>query len=149
MDTFHIVDDEPAIRELLQNILQRGGYESMCFEDAASYITHMESEDYQPPTAILSDRNMPGMDGYALVQHVRQKLPQQKIVMVSGDPSGDDAANKQLCYTLAKPFRMQDVLDLAKALSNCHNANCQPNEEQGQCAFGIPHQCPTCMQHND
>jgi len=129
MNIFHIVDDEPAIRDLLQAMLQRGGYETVCFEDAFAYVSHMENEDYQPPTAILSDRNMPGMDGYALVHHVRQKLPQQKIVMISGDPNGGDEANEHLCYTLGKPFRMKEVLDLAATLSGC-----QPDGECRECS---------------
>jgi CheY-like chemotaxis protein len=62
-----IVDDEPAIRKLLSLAFVRAGYDVRTAADPYKAIEACVSESFD---AILSDVQMPGMDGHALVRWV-------------------------------------------------------------------------------
>ena|SRR5579863_7379197 len=65
MPSLLIVDDEPSIRSLLWLTFVRAGYE---VKTAADALKAMELCGSQPFDAILSDVEMPGMDGHCLVR---------------------------------------------------------------------------------
>ncbi len=65
-----VVDDEENILEVLQLLLERGGYEVWT---AMSPVSALELLRTQEPDLIISDVNMPGMDGYAFFQQVQSR----------------------------------------------------------------------------
>lgn len=131
---FHIIDDEDYIRDILEAMISRMGHHTQNFSSGNDYLTFMNSPKYTSPTAILTDYMMPGMNGYELIQHVRDKFPLQKIVLVSGTPERQESEQHGLCYTLQKPFKM-DMLDtLITALINCH----EKHANNGYCPLNKP-----------
>jgi len=137
MYEFHIIDDEDYIRELLGAMISSCGHLTQEFSSASSYLTFMNSPEYKPPTAILTDYMMPNMNGYELIQHVHQKLPKQKIVLVSGSPAHQINELPGLCHTLQKPFKMIELDAIITALIYCHenpeaSEQCPLNKE---CSF--------------
>ncbi|MFQ5582439.1 MAG: response regulator [Mariprofundaceae bacterium] len=142
--SFHIIDDEPAVREILDAFISHDGYETLCFDSAEAYLEHFSSPEYVPPIAILTDYMMPGMKGYALVKHIRQRAPYQKIAIVSGTADADHEANTELCYMLHKPFTRDDILSFIHAMAACEDAciagvRCYAHS---MCEFGLKHPCP-------
>jgi len=105
-----VVDDEPALRELSKEILSSQGYSVFCAESVTQALNILSSE---PVEMMLCDVIMPDVNGYELVQQVRQKYPQVKIQMVSGysDNHYISEENKKLHQErLQKPFEIASLL---------------------------------------
>ena len=64
-----VVDDDPDSRELLATWLGRCGAEVLACESSASAAAALDSA---PVNLIVADLGMPGLDGYGLIEHVRQ-----------------------------------------------------------------------------
>jgi len=142
--SFHIIDDQPAVRMILSAFIEHDGHETLSFESAETYLEYFSSPAYAPPTAILTDYMMPGMNGYALATYIRRQAPFQKIVVISAMADAADEANSELCYTLGKPFTRESVSSLVRALVACQHA-CMPGIRcyaHAMCEFGLDYPCP-------
>ena len=109
-----IVDDEPALREITQEILTMAGYEVLIADtgDAALNILASETVDL-----LLSDIIMPQMSGYELAKIVSEKYPTIKIQLASGYSSEQPLQQEPLQNPiLRKPFRAAELLNTIAAL---------------------------------
>jgi len=108
-ETILVVDDEPGLRHLTQEILVAQGYRVLCAENGEQALTILETE---PVDLLLSDVIMPGMDGYQLSAKVRKRYPTVKIQLASGFSDNrhqgveDDDLHQQI---LQKPFTSQEL----------------------------------------
>ena len=64
-----VVDDEPTIRNLLNDLLAEEGYEVILASDGKEAINLAETED---PGVILLDINMPGVNGLEVCQKLKE-----------------------------------------------------------------------------
>ena len=80
-ETILVVDDEPSIREISQEILTEKGYKVFCAEDGQHALELLEKTQID---LLISDVIMPGMDGYQLARRVKLQFPKVKIQLVSG-----------------------------------------------------------------
>jgi CheY-like chemotaxis protein len=64
-----VVDDEPAIVELIRAILERAGYAVMTAQDGRSALELIRRES---PSAAILDINMPEMDGFSVLESLSQ-----------------------------------------------------------------------------
>ena len=71
-----VVDDEPHVTRLVQQRLRSAGYEVDTARNGLEAISCIEASDY---AAIVTDYNMPGMDGRQLVEWVRKERAGQDI----------------------------------------------------------------------
>ncbi|HKI60687.1 MAG TPA: response regulator [Mariprofundaceae bacterium] len=142
---FHIVDDIPELRDILQSLMKHRGYDSMVFDSTESYLAYFHSLEFAAPIAIITDYVMTGENGFELIKAVREKLPMQKAVIVSATPSSELEANIEsaLCYSLSKPYRAEKLYALLAALVSCHH-ECGTNKDgfEAECKFGLEHECP-------
>jgi PAS domain S-box-containing protein len=69
-----VVDDEEDMRDLVQVILEQQGAQVTVAASAAEVLMLF---DRQQPDILISDIGMPDMDGYMLMQQIRQRSPQQ------------------------------------------------------------------------
>ncbi len=76
-----IVDDDEAVRDSLQALLESRGHQVVSFGDAESFLAA-----YRPGQAgcALVDLRMPGMDGLTLLDRLRAKGARLPIIMVTG-----------------------------------------------------------------
>jgi DNA-binding response OmpR family regulator len=83
-----LAEDAPMERELLQYFLQKGGYEVEC---AADGLEALEKITRDPFHILLTDWEMPGMDGAALCRSVREaQLPGYVyILLLTGHGTSD------------------------------------------------------------
>lgn len=88
-ETILVVDDEAAIRQLTQKILEMNGYMVLLAEDGAEAVA-CYAQHKAEIALVLSDMMMPVMDGLALVRALRAINPEVRIVGFSGY-IGDDA----------------------------------------------------------
>lgn len=110
--TILIVDDDESIRELLRMHLSNAGYSVNVAEDAitAGYIVLRS-----PPDLIISDVNMPHMDGFEFIAALKsdKSLPNIPVIFLTSMEEGDHRG-KELGAVgyLTKPVRSDRLLSL-------------------------------------
>jgi CheY-like chemotaxis protein len=80
-----IVDDEEDIRLLLAQLFSARG---LTVRSAADGFEALQQIQKDPPDALLSDLNMPGMSGFELLSVVRRRYPDIHVIATSGAYSG-------------------------------------------------------------
>lgn len=107
-----VVDDDESLRELLRMHLASAGYEVSTAGDAisAGYLVLKN-----PPDLILSDVNMPHMDGFEFVAALKsdKTLPYIPVIFLTSVEDGDHRG-KELGAVgyLTKPVRADRLLEL-------------------------------------
>ncbi|MBI2511736.1 MAG: response regulator [Opitutae bacterium] len=112
-----VVEDEPEVRTLVQRVLQQQGYRVVAAENGAEARRWLDD----PPFAhelrvIVTDMIMPRIGGRELVEHVRQRLPHVRILVMSGFSSGGKNHEAIGDAFLLKPFRHDALLRQVHAL---------------------------------
>lgn len=87
-DTVLIVDDQAAIRGVLQTALTREGYRVLSAPSAEAALKVLESEAVD---VVISDEKMPGMSGTQFLAIVRQRYPDTIRIILTGYASLDTA----------------------------------------------------------
>jgi response regulator RpfG family c-di-GMP phosphodiesterase len=112
------VDDEPAILNALRRTLTRDGYEVLKATSAVEALAILERE--HGVDVVLSDQQMPGMTGIAMMEQVRRSFPDTVRLLVSAQcdiQAASDAINDGLISRFVlKPWRddeLETVLNLA------------------------------------
>ena len=78
--TILIVDDEPDVREVLEEYFQAHGYATIGAANAAAARSLVREQQVH---LALIDIHMPGEDGLSLARHVRERYPGIAIVMLT------------------------------------------------------------------
>lgn len=107
--TILVVDDEPAICVVMQEMLQRKGYHVLTAYDGGAALEILENRSV---SVVISDIVMRGMGGKDLLAAVKQKYPQTAVIMMTG--YGDAFTIKQIMSLgadeyITKPFKGDEV----------------------------------------
>lgn len=104
-----VVDDEPRLRQVLVRLMRADGF---VVDEASGGEEALRSMQAHPATLVISDIQMPGMDGFALLRELRARWPDSAVVMVSGNGDVQTAvgclAVGALDY-ITKPFHLEEV----------------------------------------
>jgi len=109
-ETLLIVDDEPALVELADDILNTYGYQVLSASNARQALSILEKTHID---LVISDVIMPVMDGYQLAARVQKKYPHVKIQMASGfaddrhSITADNTLHQNMLY---KPYTSNTLL---------------------------------------
>jgi putative two-component system response regulator len=76
-----VVDDDDGVRDLLSSVLSFSGYQVDAATCADSALNLADLRDY---TVVLTDINLPGMDGISFCKAIRNRRPHSTVVMISG-----------------------------------------------------------------
>ena len=102
-----LVDDEDSLRKVLKDLLEREGY---VVSEARDGVQALDQVDRVGPDIIVLDLNMPGLDGYGVLSHLRSRPATADIpVLVLTAKSDED--NEVRVFELGaddfltKPFR--------------------------------------------
>ncbi|MRR54785.1 MAG: sigma-54-dependent Fis family transcriptional regulator [Deltaproteobacteria bacterium] len=109
-----VVDDEISMREFLGILMEREGYRVDLADSAESAVTLLQSASYD---LVISDVKMPGMDGLALLAHVREFASDTAVIMVTAFSTAEHAveAMKLGAYDyIAKPFNVEEIRIIVK-----------------------------------
>ncbi|WP_082594882.1 response regulator [Sphingomonas sp. Root710] len=101
------VDDSPSMRMLLRSALSRQGYDVAEAEDGLAALEWLAAN--QRPDLMITDINMPNMDGYGLVETVRTQGPysDMPILVLSTESSDEKMARAREAGAdgwIVKPF---------------------------------------------
>jgi len=106
-----IVDDEPDVMTLFRQQFRREmreGLYVMHFARSASEALDRLAGDIEPQRiVILSDINMPGMDGLALLREIKEKWPELPVMMLTA--YGDDDRRRRAAECGAADFLTKPV----------------------------------------
>ena len=112
-----VVDDEESIREFLDIMLRKEGYDVTCAEDGQKAIETLKKKSFE---MIISDLQMPNVTGIELLKHVKDTSPDIIFMMITAFGTTESAveAMKMGAYDyITKPFKIDEVrLNIANAL---------------------------------
>lgn len=115
-----VVDDSPVVRHMTSKVMARAGWEVMTAKDGIEALEILQNPN--PPAVILSDVEMPRMDGYEFVAAVneREELRQIPIVFITSRVSEkhrERAAELGVSDYLTKPFVESELLRTVERLA--------------------------------
>ena len=104
-----IVDDEPSVRSAIQMMLKYYGYSAQAVDDGHQALESCETGEFD---LVITDYMMPGMNGGELASRIKQRWPDQKIIMVTAfaeDFLAGSVHAKLVDCVLSKPFSLADL----------------------------------------
>jgi two-component system, OmpR family, response regulator MprA len=111
-----VVDDEPAVREALERVLRRDGYDVDLAPDGREAIRRQAAA---PADAVLLDVLMPAIDGLEVCRRMRDTGDRTPVLMLTArDAVGDRVAGLDAGADdyLPKPFSLDELLARLRAL---------------------------------
>ncbi|WCD82590.1 MULTISPECIES: sigma-54-dependent response regulator transcription factor FleR [Pseudomonas] len=109
-----LVEDDRALREALADTLMLGGYD---FREADCAEAALVALGEEPFGMMISDVNMPGMDGHQLLALVRTRYPQLPVLLMTAYGAVEravDAIRQGAADYLVKPFEPRALLELVE-----------------------------------
>ncbi len=114
-----VVDDEPTVTDLLQEFLGSLGYEVEVAPDGESAA---EKLPVFQPDGVLSDLNMSGLSGLAVMRLAHERDPETVVILITGETTlavAIDAMRQGAYDYIIKPFELDDVQgSVERALAN-------------------------------
>lgn len=107
-----VIDDEAAIRAMIEKILRLAGHQVVLAGDGIQGIEQLRAD---PADLIVTDLFMPNQEGLDLIIQLRKEFPKVPIIAMSGKPAGGtllDIAQRLGAVTiLQKPFSADQFLE--------------------------------------
>jgi PAS domain S-box-containing protein len=108
-----IVDDEPALVGVAEEMLAEAGYEPVGFDSSVAALRTLRA-DPDRFDVVLTDEAMPELSGTALADEIRRVRPDLPIVLMSGFSDArvvSRARSSGVREVLRKPLRMRDIAE--------------------------------------
>jgi signal transduction histidine kinase/ActR/RegA family two-component response regulator len=110
-----VIDDEPDVGEILNDLLARDGHTVVFCLDAESALARFAQEPFD---VVVTDLGMPGLSGWEVARLVKQRRPETPVIMVTGwgdriDPA--DAEGRGVDHVVAKPFKRDHMREVIAA----------------------------------
>ena len=118
-----VVDDNPAIRDMVSWALELDGYEPAEAAEGNEALAWMDNaaREGRYPDVILLDLSMPVMDGSAFLARLRAQWgtahPFPSIVVITAVITGSDAVTLGVDHVIIKPFHVRYLLDVIRKLT--------------------------------
>jgi two-component system cell cycle sensor histidine kinase/response regulator CckA len=117
--TILLVDDEPEVRRILQRMLAAQGFTVLAAEDGPSALD-LFARHPDPIHLLITDVEMPDMNGRALARQLRAKAPDLPVLFMSGNMEDELAdgvvPDPKECF-LQKPCTRNELLAGIAALA--------------------------------
>jgi type II secretory ATPase GspE/PulE/Tfp pilus assembly ATPase PilB-like protein/CheY-like chemotaxis protein len=102
-----LVDDEDSLRKVMKDLLERDGY---VVTEARDGVQALDQVDRVGPDIIVLDLNLPGLDGYGVLSHLRSRPATANIPVIVLTAKGDEDNEVRVFELgaddfLTKPFR--------------------------------------------
>ena len=111
-----IVDDEPAVREAVAMVLADEGYTVLLAPDGRTALKMIAAA----PDLLITDLMMPELDGWGLLDHVRERYPALPVILMSAIDltrwRGRSLPALDHTVFLSKPFDLETLLATVRQL---------------------------------
>ena len=115
-----VIDDDLAIRVLLQAVLKRMRFDVELAEDGAAGLEKLRRNGTFD--LILLDLMMPKINGYEFIEKVGQEFPEQRPHIIVFTAAGKRGVEKippnSVCNSILKPFDLEKFIDM---ITDCLN----------------------------
>jgi two-component system cell cycle sensor histidine kinase/response regulator CckA len=110
MDTILVVEDEVAIREMLERGLRQRGYEVLVAEDGDEAL-RMCSKHSKPIQVLLCDVVTPGLGARELIRIAVSMYPSLRVLLMTGYPDEDPfgCGDSEVFQLIRKPFTTSEL----------------------------------------
>ncbi len=119
------VDDQRYFRELIEGLLSDAGYDVRTVASGGEALKLLEYEDFE---LVLTDLVMPDLDGSELVRKIRERLPHQDVVMVTGVvdvKTAVEAMKQGATDYILKPFDREALVETVGKLIERQRLRCE------------------------
>jgi len=107
-----VVEDDIDLRDALNDTLQMAGYDVCVAQDGRMALDMIESKE---PVLVISDIQMPRMDGHALLKHVKKRWPELPFMIMTAYGSIERAVQAMrdgAVDYLTKPFEAEVLVNM-------------------------------------
>ena len=117
-----IVDDNPAIRDMVSWALELDGFEAAEVADGQEALAWMDNaaREGRFPAVILLDLSMPRMDGGTFLQRLQGQWekahPIPPIIIITAAQNTPEEPPTHVNHVIIKPFHVRDLLDAVRGL---------------------------------
>ena len=114
-ETIWIIDDDRAIRWVLEKTFKEEGFNVVSFEESQSALTRLEGGEQ--PHVILTDIRMPGMDGLTFLSRVKEAYADLPVIIMTAHSDLESAVSSYQTGAfeyLPKPFDIDEALALVQ-----------------------------------
>ena len=132
-----IVDDDKSIRWVLERAMIKEQLVPVTFENARDLLQRLGTDR---PDVIISDIRMPGLDGLALLEEIKLRMPDVPVIIMTAFPDLDRAVSSfqgGAYEYLPKPFDIDELLSLVKRAVQRHPAGQAATQAQATAAAEI------------
>ena len=132
-----VVDDDEAIRFVLQRALRKSGHQVECFESVTAVSNALRERQ---PHAILTDIRLPDADGLSVMEIMDRRQISLPVIAMTAFSDLDQAVSafqKGVFEYLPKPFDLDQVISVIKrAVALQSTEETEPEEERGSQLLG-------------
>jgi CheY-like chemotaxis protein len=111
-----LADDDAATRALVERALGADGHSVTSTQDGAEALERLQAATFD---LLISDVQMPGVDGIALAEKGLEAQPKLKVILISGFADGIDRAERlkkrKAARVVAKPIALEGIRAAVKA----------------------------------
>ena len=114
--TVYVVDDDEAVRDSLQWLLEGKGYRVRCFDSAESFLSRYDAREV---ACLIVDIRMGGMTGLELQTRLIETKSPLPIVFITGHgdvPMAVDSMKKGAMDFIQKPFKEEELVNLVERM---------------------------------
>jgi two-component system, chemotaxis family, chemotaxis protein CheY len=110
-----VVDDDDAIRAMVERVLKREQYEVESARDGFEAIEKLTRNDY---TTVLLDLMMPRVDGHGVLRYLEERPQAPAVIVMTANMQGahETASARPVFRVLSKPF---DIRQLVSHVHEC------------------------------
>ncbi len=107
-----LAEDDESLRQFLAKALQRAGHNVTHCGDGLDALEAVENDEFD---LLLADIVMPGMDGIELARRSAERLPDLRVLFITGFAAvalhARRSGPKQDTKILSKPFHLRELVD--------------------------------------
>ncbi|MBS1154072.1 MAG: atoC [Myxococcaceae bacterium] len=105
-----VIDDDKSARLLLERVLSRAGHAVTLVDNGEQGLILLSKEPYD---LIITDKNLPGIDGLEVLRLARQQIPKLQAIVITGFPTPETKSSARdlgVFSYVTKPFGILDIL---------------------------------------
>jgi|SRR5688572_9881369 len=110
-----VIDDNRLVREALELLLADAGFRVVVAPDGRDGLRQFDEGRFR---VVVTDVDMPGIDGWHVARAVRRAAPEVGVVLMSARfETSDSRAGQPGMVTLPKPFALDELIEMIERVS--------------------------------